>query len=97
MSNKRKPKSNPFKPPKPRVIFEQSVDSRLEELTVLSAKRGSDIYYIKESVDNITVLLKEQNGRIRHSEQAISRIQGVGGAISVLFAGLMAWLFNGKS
>jgi hypothetical protein len=76
--------------------FEDSVNSRLEELTINSAKRGSDIYYIKESVDNITDLLKEQNGRIRHSEQAISRIQGIGSVLAVVFGSFIAWLFNGK-
>jgi|TARA_Y100000310_G_scaffold257494_1_gene265571 hypothetical protein len=80
MSNKKKP----------------SVDSRLEELTVLSAKRGSDIYYIKESVDNITVLLKEQNGRIRKGEQAISMIKGIGSVLGVVFGSFIAWLFNIK-
>ncbi len=89
---KKKPPGNQVK----NNHFEDSVNSRLEELTINSTKRGSDIYYIKESVDNITDLLKEQNGRIRHSEQAISRIQGIGSVLAVVFGSFIAWLFNGK-
>jgi|TARA_Y100000034_G_C6869695_1_gene396836 hypothetical protein len=68
----------------------------LEELTINSAQRGSDIYYIKESVDNITDLLKEQNARIRKGEQAISMIHGIGSVLAVVFGSFIAWLFNIK-
>jgi len=73
---------HPPQKPLPRVI---SVDDKLEELAVSGAVRGSDIYYIKASVDNITVLLKEQNGRIRKSEHSISRIQGAGYLLSAIW------------
>jgi hypothetical protein len=89
---KKKPPGNQLK----NNHFEDSVNSRLEELTINSAKRGSDIYYIKESVDNITVLLKEQNGRIRKGEQAISMIHGIGSVLAVVFGSFIAWLFNIK-
>ena len=41
------------------------VDSRLEELTVMGAKQNSELAHIKESVDEIKGLVKEQNGRVR--------------------------------
>ena len=36
--------------------WRNGVESRLEELTVMSAKQNSDIHYIKESVDEIKEL-----------------------------------------
>ncbi len=89
---KKKPPGNQSK----KNHFEDSVNSRLEELTINSAQRGSDIYYIKESVDNITDLLKEQNARIRKGEQAISMIHGIGSVLAVVFGSFIAWLFNIK-
>jgi len=72
------------------------VESRLEELTVMSAKQNSDIHYIKESVDEIKELVKAQNGRVRTNESAIARIQGVGGIIAIVFSGFIGWLFKMK-
>ena len=48
------------------------VDSRLEELTVMGAKQNSELAHIKESVEEIKSLVKEQNGRVRVLEQQTS-------------------------
>jgi hypothetical protein len=76
--------------------WRNGVESRLEELTVMSAKQNSDIHYIKESVDEIKELVKAQNGRVRTNESAIARIQGVGGIIAIVFSGFLGWLFKMK-
>mgnify|MGYP001385388662 CR=1 FL=1 len=76
--------------------WRNGVESRLEELTVMSAKQNSDIHYIKESVDEIKELVKAQNGRVRTNESAIARIQGVGGIIAIVFSGFIGWLFKMK-
>ncbi len=76
--------------------YRDCVRSRLEELTINQASQSSDIIHIKESVDRLEVLVKEQNGRIRRNEQFLSAISAVGGVLSVVFGGFIAWLFKGK-
>jgi hypothetical protein len=73
------------------------VDSRLEELTVIGAKQNSELAHIKESVDEIKGLVKEQNGRVRVLEQQTSAIKAVGSAVTVVFSGFIGWLFNIRS
>ena len=77
--------------------YRDCVRSRLEELTVNQASQSSDIIHIKESVDRLEVLVKEQNGRIRKNEQFLSAISAVGGVISIVFTGFIAWLFRMKT
>jgi hypothetical protein len=77
--------------------YRDCVRSRLEELTVNQASQSSDIIHIKESVDRLEVLVKEQNGRIRRNEQFLSAISAVGGVISIVFTGFIAWLFRMKT
>ena len=73
-----------------------NVDSRLEELTVINAKQSSEVSHIKETTDEIKSLVKEQNGRVRALESSVSRIQGVGSMIVVVFGSLISWLFKGE-
>jgi len=70
---------------------------RLEELTIMSAKQNSDIHYIKDTVDEIKSLVKEQNGRVRTLEQQTSAIKAIGAVITVAFSGFIGWLFNARS
>ena len=77
--------------------YRDCVQSRLEELTVNQASQSSDITHIKESVDRLEVLVKEQNGRVRKNEQFLSAISAVGGVISIVFTGFIAWLFRMKT
>ena len=77
--------------------YRDCVQSRLEELTVNQANQSSDITHIKESVDRLEVLVKEQNGRVRRNEQFLSAISAVGGVISIVFTGFIAWLFRMKT
>jgi len=71
-----------------------SSQSRLEELTVMNAKQSSEISHIKEAVDEIRSLVKEQNGRVRTLEQQTSAIKATGSVIAVVFSGFLGWLFN---
>ena len=77
--------------------YRDCVRSRLEELTINQASQSSDIIHIKESVDRLEVLVKEQNRRIRRNEQFLSAISAVGGVISIVFTGFIAWLFRMKT
>jgi hypothetical protein len=70
------------------------VESRLEELTVMSAKQNSDIEYIKEATSEIKDLLKDQNGRVRTNESAIAKIQGVGSIVAVIFSAMIGFLLK---
>lgn len=77
--------------------WRSGVESRLEELTIFSAKQNSDIHYIKEIVDDIKVLVKEQNGRVRALESSVSSIQSVGAFVALVFSSLIGWLYKGES
>jgi|TARA_B100001971_G_C17756671_1_gene318162 uncharacterized protein (UPF0305 family) len=76
--------------------YRDCVQSRLEELTINQASQSSDITHIKESVDRLEVLVKEQNGRIRKNENLLSAVSAIGGVLSVVFGGFIAWLFKGR-
>ena len=76
--------------------YRDCVQSRLEELTINQASQSSDITHIKESVDRLEVLVKEQNGRIRKNENLLSAVSAIGGVLSIVFGGFIAWLFKGR-
>jgi len=76
--------------------YRDCVQNRLEELTINQASQSSDITHIKESVDRLEVLVKEQNGRVRRNENLLSAIAAIGGVLSVVFTGFIAWLFKIK-
>jgi predicted DNA-binding ArsR family transcriptional regulator len=71
-----------------------NMQSRLEELTVLNAKQSSDISHVKESLDEVKTLIKEQNGRVRELEGGMSGIKAIGGMLSAVFSGLFGYLFT---
>ena len=71
-----------------------NMQSRLEELTVLNAKQSSDISHVKESLDEVKTLIKEQNGRIRELEGGMSGVKAIGGMLSAVFSGLFGYLFT---
>ena len=71
--------------------------SRLEELTVMSAKQSGAIAHIKETADDIKVLVKEQNGRVRSLESSVSSIQSVGSFVALVFGSLIGWLYKGDA
>ena len=76
--------------------YRTDIHSRLEELTVMGAKQNSELFHIKESVDEVKVLVKEQNGRVRVLESSVSRMQGIGSMVTVVFGSLIGWLFKGE-
>jgi len=76
--------------------YRTDIHSRLEELTIMGAKQNSDLFHIKESVDEVKVLVKEQNGRVRVLESSVSRMQGIGSMVTVVFGSLIGWLFKGE-
>ena len=71
--------------------------ARLEELNVMSAKQSGEITHIKETVDDIKVLVKEQNGRVRALESSVSSIQSVGAFVALVFSTLIGWLYKGEA
>ena len=68
--------------------------NRLEELTLMNAKQSSDMHYVKESLDEVKVLIKEQNGRVRSLESTMSGIKAIGAMVSVFFSSLFGYLFT---
>ena len=65
----------------------EEVLSKLSELNAYSKSMRDDILEVKD-------MMREQNGRVRKNEKAISRIFGIGSAITTIFTGVIAWLFN---
>jgi len=74
--------------------YRTGVQSRLEELTLMNAKQSSDMHYVKESLDEVKTLIKEQNGRVRELEGGMSGIKAIGGMLSVVFSSLFGYLFT---
>ena len=74
--------------------YRESVQSRLEELAVLNAKHSQDIIYVKESLDEVKGMLKEQNGRVRNLESSVSGIKAIGAMIAATFSGLFGYFFT---
>jgi len=74
--------------------YRSGIQSRLEELTLMSAKQGSDINHIKDSLDEVKVLIKEQNGRVRVLESSMSGVRAIGAMLSVIFSSLFGYLFT---
>ena len=70
------------------------VQTRLEELSILNAKHNQDMMHVKESIDDIKVLLKEQNGRVRKLEGNMSGIKAIGITIATVFSSLFGYLFT---
>ena len=69
-------------------IWRQGIESRLEELTVNGAKQNGELSHIKESVDEIKSMVKEQNGRVRKLEQQTSAIKAIGSSLAIVFSAL---------
>lgn len=65
----------------------EQVLSKLSELNAYSKSMRDDIVEVKD-------MLKEQNGRIRKNEKAVSRIFGMGSIVMGVFSALIGWLFN---
>ena len=74
--------------------YRTGVQSRLEVLTLMNAKQSSDMHYVKESLDEVKTLIKEQNGRIRELEGGMSGVKAIGGMLSAVFSGLFGYLFT---
>ena len=77
------------------------VQSRLEESAISQASQGSDIKHIFEklsqvgkNIDEVKVLVKEQNGRVRSMEGDMSGFKAIGAMVSVIFSSLFAYLFT---
>ena len=48
-------------------------------------------------MDDIKVLVKEQNGRVRTLESSVSSIQSVGSFVALVFGSLIGWLYKGDT
>ena len=77
--------------------WREAVESRLEEISIVNAKQSGELSHIKESVDEIKSMVKEQNGRVRTLEKQTSALQSAGSVITVIIGGLIGWLFNTRS
>jgi|TARA_R100000234_G_scaffold119846_1_gene103996 hypothetical protein len=71
-----------------------NMQSRMEELTVLNAKHNQDIMYVKESLDELKDLIREQNGRVRELEGSMSGVKAIGAMLSAVFSGLFGYIFT---
>jgi hypothetical protein len=60
----------------------------------MNAKQSSDMHYVKESLEEVKVMLKEQNGRVRELESSMSGFKAIGAMISVVFSALFGYLFT---
>ena len=47
---------------------------------------------LEKGQEEIRDVLREMNGRVRDTEKAISRMWGIGGAVSFLLATALGWL-----
>ena len=65
----------------------EEVIKSLSELNAYSKTMRDDIIEVKD-------MLKEQNGRVRKNEKAISRIFGMGSIVMGVFSALIGWLLN---
>ena len=70
------------------------MQSRMDELTVLNAKHNQDIMYVKESLDELKDLIREQNGRVRELEGSMSGVKAVGAVLYAVFSGLFGYIFT---
>ena len=74
--------------------YREGVQSRLEELAVLNAKHSQDMMHVKESVDEVKEMLKEQNGRVRELESSVSGMKAIGAMLATTFSGLFSYFFT---
>ena len=65
-----------------------------EQMVVSLEVLKHDVRHIKETLVDQRTLLREQNGRVRKNEKAISRIFGMGSIVMGVFSALIGWLFN---
>lgn len=72
----------------------KSAQKHREWVTLALTKIKSDIEHIKEKVNANETHLSKQNDRIRKAENSISKIQGVGGVVSIVFTALFSYFFN---
>lgn len=74
--------------------YREGVQSRLEELSVLYAKHSQDMIYVKESLDDVKGMLREQNGRVRELESSVSGMKAIGAMLAATFSGLFGYFFT---
>ena len=81
--------------------YRHNLQSRVEEQTILTASQGSDIKHIFENqlqmnknLDEVKILIKEQNGRVRNMEGDVSGFKAIGAMVSVIFSSLFAYIFT---
>jgi|TARA_R100000008_G_C3476883_1_gene111813 uncharacterized coiled-coil protein SlyX len=77
--------------------WREGVEKRLEELAIINAKQSGELTHIKESVDEIKSMVKEQNGRVRSLEQQTSAMKAIGSVVITVFSGIIGWIFQTRS
>ena len=74
--------------------YREGVQSRLEELSVLNAKHSQDMVHVKESLDDVKGMLREQNGRVRELENSVSGMKAIGAMLAATFSSLFGYFFT---
>ena len=77
--------------------WREIVEKRLEELSIVNANQSGELTHIKESVDEIKSMVKEQNGRVRSLEQQTSAMKAIGSVVITVFSGIIGWIFQTRS
>ena len=70
------------------------IDKYRQDMVMTLTVLKHDVRHIKETLVDQRTLLREQNGRVRKNESAISKIFGMGSVIVGIFGALITWLFN---
>ena len=50
--------------------------------------------HVKESVDEVKEMLKEQNGRVRELESSVSGMKAIGAMLATTFSALFGYFFT---
>ncbi len=72
----------------------KSAQKHREWVTMTLTRIKSDVEHIREKVIANERHLSQLNGRVGKAENSISKIQGVGGVLAILFTSLFGYFFN---
>jgi predicted nucleic acid-binding Zn-ribbon protein len=79
---------------KPKIQNGRVAQKHREWVTIALTSIKGDLEHIKEKVNANERHLSKQNDRISKVENSISKIQGVGGILALLFTSLFGYFFN---
>jgi hypothetical protein len=59
----------------------------IKEITQIATR----LQHMHYDINEVKMIVKEQNGRVRKNETAIARINGIGSIFIVIFSGLLSY------